>query len=480
MRADPKGNPGYSPVRVSWGKLGLVGRKMVARKVTQGTEQKELTSEFVDQARAALTKVVESDVFATSPRLRQFLTYVVEQTLSGHGDRIRGKAIAVEVYGRRLDDDGGGLSLVRVEAGRLRRLLQEYYEGEGSEDDTRILIPSGGYKPKLTFGHAPGSFSEEVRPKKAEPNDAHSASRRWMAALGVLAVALITGGFIAADLRQEAAHTATDKSNAKLAALRERSMASVQATNLAEQARGMFFPLFDLKRQEIALTTFRHAIDLDPDLPGGFAGAAQVLALLAYLSNDATRASELLAEARNMAEQALKRGPTDGWASAAMGWTLAVEGNIDEALRRARMAVDLSPEDGHVLDLAGITALISNDPIFAAEVTNPERPRFGSGRFGANNIWGASQFMLQNYQACIEAFTTAAERGQPVSAPSLMMLAAAYYANGEREAARLAIDEMHRTWPGFPANNVASRFFEHAPETRSRVLETLEAFKPKL
>ncbi|UUV05879.1 lipopolysaccharide assembly protein LapB [Ruegeria sp. YS9] len=453
---------------------------MATHKLAQGTVKKELTSERVDQARTALAKVVESDVFAASPRLRQFLTYVVEETLSGHGDRIRGKAIAVEVYGRRLDDNGGGLSLVRVEAGRLRRLLQEYYEGEGEEDEVRIQIPSGGYKPKLTFGHAPPSFSEKVGPKKAEPSGAQSASRRWMAAIGVLATALITGGFFAANLRQEATHTAADESNAKLAALRERSMASVQATNLAEQARGMFFPLFDLKRQEVALNTFRHAIDLDPGLPGGYAGAAQVLALLAYLSNDATRASDLVAEARSMAEKALERGPTDGWANAAMGWTFAVEDNPDEALRRARIAVDLSPEDGHVLDLAGIAALISNDPTFAAEVSDPERPRSGSGRFGANNIWGASQLMLGDYPACIEAFSLAAERGFPVSAPSLMLLATAYHANGEPEAARQAIDEMHRTWPGFPANKVASRFFEHAPETRSRVLDTLEAYKPKL
>ncbi|WP_141134999.1 tetratricopeptide repeat protein [Tropicimonas sediminicola] len=449
--------------------------------MTQGTVHKEFPPEFVDQARAALNKVVESDVLASSPRLRQFLTYVVEETLSGHGDEIRGKAIAVEVYGRRLDGDGGGLGLVRVEAGRLRRLLQEYYEGEGAEDDIRILIPTGGYKPTLIAGHAPPrTLPEEPGPQTTEAGHKHSGSRKWMVALGALFVALIASVFFATDLRPALTQNAADDSSAKLAALRERSMPSVQATNLAEQTRGMFFPLFDLKRQEIALTAFRHAIDLDPDLPGGYAGAAQVLALLAYLSNDSTRASELLAEARSMAKQALERGPTDGWANAAIGWTLAVEGNTHEALRRGRMAVDLSPEDGHVLDLAGITALISNDPTFAVEVTNPERPRFGSGRFGANSIWGASQFMLQNYPACIEAFTTAAERGQPVSAPSLMMLAAAYDANGEYEAARLAIDEMHRTWPGFPANNVASRFFEHAPETRSLVLETLEAYKPNL
>ncbi|NDR56608.1 tetratricopeptide repeat protein [Aliiruegeria sabulilitoris] len=154
-------------------------------------------------------------------------------------------------------------------------------------------------------------------------------------------------------------------------------MPIVQATNLAEQTRGMFFPLFDLKRQEIALTAFRHAIDLDPNLPSGYAGAAQILALLAYLSDDATRASELLAEASSMAESALERGPTDGWAKATVGWTLAVSGDTEAALRRARIAVDLSPEDGHVLDLVGITAIISNDPILAAEVSDPERPRLG-------------------------------------------------------------------------------------------------------
>ncbi|SDM06165.1 hypothetical protein SAMN04488026_11593 [Aliiruegeria lutimaris] len=448
--------------------------------MTQGTVHKELPPEFVDQARAALNKVVESDVLASSPRLRQFLTYVVEETLSGHGDEIRGKAIAVEVYGRRLDGDGGGLGLVRVEAGRLRRLLREYYEGEGAGDDIRILIPTGGYKPTLTAVHAPLTLPEESGPQTTEPGHKHSGSRKWMVALGALFVALIASVFFATDLRPALTQNATDNNSAKLAALRERSMPSVQATNLAEQTRGMFFPLFDLKRQEIALTAFRHAIDLDPDLPSGYAGAAQILALLAYLSDDATRASELLAEASSMAESALERGPTDGWAKATMGWTLAVSGDTEAALRRARIAVDLSPEDGHVLDLVGITAIISNDPILAAEVSDPERPRLGSGRFGANSIWGTSQLMLQNYPACIEAFSMAAERGLPVSAPSLMMLATAQHENGEHAAARRAIDEMHRTWSGFPAKKVASRFFEHAPETLSSVIETLETYGSNL
>ena len=40
----------------------------------------------------------------------------------------------------------------------------------------------------------------------------------------------------------------------------------------------------------------------------------------------------------------------------------------------------------------------------AAEVSDPDRPRSGVGRFGARNIWGVSQLMLGKFEKAIEAF----------------------------------------------------------------------------
>ncbi len=156
---------------------------------------------------------------------------------------------------------------------------------------------------------------------------------------------------------------------------------------------------------------FRHAISLDPGLHHGYSGAAQVLATLALLSPDESRASEYGREAAEMADKALDIAPSDAWPQAAQGWVLAVSGNLDQAYSFAQRAVKLAPGDGHILDLAGTTPIVTNHPEFAEEVSRPDRPRSGSGRFGANNIWGVSQLMLGHYTEVIEAFSIgAAER----------------------------------------------------------------------
>ena len=72
--------------------------------------------------------VLASREFAGAPRLAKFLTFVVETALAGDADQIKESLIAVEVYGRRPDYNPQIDSTVRVEAGRLRARLRQYYE----------------------------------------------------------------------------------------------------------------------------------------------------------------------------------------------------------------------------------------------------------------------------------------------------------------------------------------------------------------
>jgi adenylate cyclase len=100
-----------------------------------------------DQIRAALGRVVGSSVFTASPRMQDFLRYVVEETLAGRGDEIKGYTLALEVFGRRGSFDPANDSVVRVEAARLRRTLAAYYGDEGVGDPIAIDVPKGGYVP---------------------------------------------------------------------------------------------------------------------------------------------------------------------------------------------------------------------------------------------------------------------------------------------------------------------------------------------
>lgn len=111
---------------------------------------KELDSEI---SRTAIEKQIEriekSQVFLESPKIREFLAYVCEQTLIGEVPAIKGPSIAVSVYGITDADEALRTSLVRVEAGRLRKLLDQYYANEGADDPIRIFIPKGAYVPNF-------------------------------------------------------------------------------------------------------------------------------------------------------------------------------------------------------------------------------------------------------------------------------------------------------------------------------------------
>lgn len=102
-----------------------------------------------EQVLLHLQQILASPEFVGSPRLRNFLTFVVETALAGNADHIKESLIAVEVYGRRPDYNPQIDSTVRVEAGRLRTRLRQYYESTGGLGPVRISLPKGTYVPEF-------------------------------------------------------------------------------------------------------------------------------------------------------------------------------------------------------------------------------------------------------------------------------------------------------------------------------------------
>ena len=100
-----------------------------------------------DEIRAALEHMAASEAFRGSPQLVSFLRYVVEETLRGASDRIKGYTIAVEALGRADNFDPQADPIVRVEAMRLRRALARYYANGGKDDPVMIDLPLGSYVP---------------------------------------------------------------------------------------------------------------------------------------------------------------------------------------------------------------------------------------------------------------------------------------------------------------------------------------------
>ncbi|PBC18639.1 hypothetical protein FJV83_28690 [Mesorhizobium sp. WSM4307] len=102
-----------------------------------------------ESCRAQLGLILGSADFDATGREHRFLSYVVEEALSGRGDRIKAYTIAVEVFGRGQSFDPQTDPIVRIEAGHLRRALERYYLTSGQRDPILITIPKGGYVPSF-------------------------------------------------------------------------------------------------------------------------------------------------------------------------------------------------------------------------------------------------------------------------------------------------------------------------------------------
>ncbi len=103
----------------------------------------------VDEVRAELRKVLESEAFSRAERSQKFLEYVCELTLNGESSRINQYLIGFEVFGRGQDYSTQEDSLVRRQAHVLRQRLDTYYATEGRSDPVRIMLPLGHYVPQF-------------------------------------------------------------------------------------------------------------------------------------------------------------------------------------------------------------------------------------------------------------------------------------------------------------------------------------------
>ena len=101
------------------------------------------------EMRAHLNHVLMSPVFERCPRMRRFLRYLCEEMFAGRGSLLKEYNIGLAVFDKPQDFDPATSATVRVEAGRLRRLLASYQINHGQADTISIVIPKGGYVPSF-------------------------------------------------------------------------------------------------------------------------------------------------------------------------------------------------------------------------------------------------------------------------------------------------------------------------------------------
>ncbi len=100
-----------------------------------------------EDIRVNLEILLKSPIFSRSRRLGAFLRFVVEESLAGRSDELKEYLIGIEVFHRQKSYDPRTDPIVRVEAGRLREKLAEYYSNEGAKHPVHIELPKGRYSP---------------------------------------------------------------------------------------------------------------------------------------------------------------------------------------------------------------------------------------------------------------------------------------------------------------------------------------------
>lgn len=187
--------------------------------------------------RQHLHEVLESHLFRASERCRRFLAYVVERKLAGECELLKERLIGSEVFNRAPDYDTSDDPIVRVAASEVRRRLIQYYAEAGpGNGGLRLELPLGSYRPifrrdatgiaQQATGVPPASGAEASAAGSASARSAAAAStppagsapagsatwrvsRKVGLAAGLIAVALLSYGFVAHRYSRQTADVLT-------------------------------------------------------------------------------------------------------------------------------------------------------------------------------------------------------------------------------------------------------------------------------
>lgn len=172
-----------------------------------------------EDIRGELRRIFDASPFNRSPVMCRLLAFLVEQTMAGNGQRLKAYTIAVDALGREADFDAQSDSYPRVQVGRLRKLLDNFYRENGSLARLRLHIPKGAYEVGFEGpgAGAPGLVDDIHYPVPDKPATRPFDFKRFAAAallallIGLLAWQAL-GGLARADTEafQPLVHTKSD------------------------------------------------------------------------------------------------------------------------------------------------------------------------------------------------------------------------------------------------------------------------------
>jgi hypothetical protein len=160
-----------------------------------------------------MQRILESQTFATSPRLREVLVYLLKMMEKETSDEITEQSIGQAVFGRSPGYNASDDNIVRVTVRHLRNRLEEYYASEGATDPLALVIPKGKYIPSFVLRQVGSSsdsssidrptalpeqapLTEEDTKQSAIINDIHRQRThplRWLILSATVLIAFLAG-----------------------------------------------------------------------------------------------------------------------------------------------------------------------------------------------------------------------------------------------------------------------------------------------
>ncbi len=153
-----------------------------------------------EQCFQEINKLTNSHSLHSSESLCKLLRYLAEHSLDHPGVALKEYQIATEVLGRPAGFDPQSDSTVRVQAGRLRVKLTEYYAQEGIDDPIVVDLPKGSYALAFHLRPSKAGTQPSSQPLTVERRPTEPVRTNWsrlsisvvLVLLLLLAAALVT------------------------------------------------------------------------------------------------------------------------------------------------------------------------------------------------------------------------------------------------------------------------------------------------
>lgn len=408
-----------------------------------------------EDIRTQVSRISASAALRNSPRLQEMLGHIVEESLAGRADHIKGLTIAQAVFSAGEDFDPEANSIVRVEAGRLRRRLAEYYMTVGSDDPIIVDIPKGSYVPRFTRNP---KRVEVSKPARKKPRSAVTNRYFWL-----MSSVLITVVVLGFSWRNFVDPESSGTDNESVETLQVQAQPS-EAQVLFRQAFELMMPPEDGVRLVASIGLFERVIEMDPDFMGGYSGKSIALSFqVIFIMSDNPTAD--LDSSLAMAKKAVDVDPESALAYAALSLVHALRGEADLALAGVRRTMTLQPADPRAAAIASAALIISGNPEPAIDLLSEAiQLDPANARTPYLNLLGIAQYAIGNYDEAVESFEKNLARGGPKGPHMDVFQAATYVQTGKDFEAQAIVEKLQRAHPDYPVRQWLNNFIKSEDE----------------